>query len=229
MCYKDETQNKAAERLNKLILDCKMPKFISDFFKSKPKLKSKEAHIRYFRNFKSFFEYLIAEEIISRTNLSEINREDVVAIKKSNIDQYLIYCRDTLGNSNGTVSFKLNSLRSLFSYFLDDEIVTKNVTSSVSVDKQERKELKFTTIDDVKELIAKMENEIVCEFLRLRNVAIASPANKYNPISSILVLFRIHLFSDPCLISSPTCFQCCMLNQYSRLIYFNNLRKVPHC
>ena len=168
MCFKDEEQRKAYDKLQKQLEG--VPKFIKDFFKSKTQLRSKMSHIQYWSNYKQFFNYLINNEIIEKSSISEIVKEDIEQLKKTHISQYLNYCRDQ-GNSDVTVNFKLNSLSSLFSYFIDDEIIIKDITRGVAVDKPKKKPLKYATQDDVKELIHNLDT-MKNEYDRIRNIAI---------------------------------------------------------
>ena len=186
MFYRDEVQcdsgNKLREQLNGISYDDLgnevidetkiVPKFIRQFFATKPKLRSKESHVAYWNVFNQFFNYLIENKIIDKNSLSDITEEDIQLLKITNINQYLIYCRDDKGNGEGTVNTKLNTLRSLFSYFVDDEIITRNITKNVSIDKPKQKPIKYATLEDRSLLISNLQHNMTNEYDRIRNIAI---------------------------------------------------------
>ena len=175
MCHKEEIANKYREKLYGI--DGKggelkdVPEFIKMFFKSKPKLKSIQSHYQYWNMFKNFFEYVLTNRIIPKDSIKNITEDDIGLIKKSNIDQYLIYCRDDLNNSDGTILKKYNALCSLFSYFVDDEIIERNIMSKVCIDKPKYKPIRFASMEDKDNLIKQLK-EMKNEFDRVRNIAV---------------------------------------------------------
>jgi site-specific recombinase XerD len=169
MCYKDEVQKSVAEKLELELKE--VPLFIKNFFISKPKLKSKQSQFQYWNTFKNFLGYMISNNVISKDSILQIIESDINQIKKTNVDQYLIYCRDTLNNSDTTIKTKYNALCSLFSYFYDDEIISRNIMNKVAIDEPKHKPIKYATIEDKKELIHNLNN-IKNEYDRIRDISI---------------------------------------------------------
>ena len=169
MCYKDEVQRQAAKKLNKQLDG--VPKFISDFFISKPKVKSKLTQLQYWNVFKCFFNYLIDNGVINKITIQDLKIVDMQKIKTNDINRFLIYCRDDLGNSADTIKTKYNSLCSLFSYFMGDDIVTKNIMDKVEVEEPKQQSIKYATLKDRDDLIHNLGN-MKNEFNRIRNIAI---------------------------------------------------------
>lgn len=170
MCYKDEVQNKAAEKLNKELVNA--PKFVRDFFISKPKVKSKLTHLSYWSIYKHFFNYILENKVIDKISMLDLEPVDIQNIKTNDINRYLIYCRDIMGNSADTIKTKYNSLCSLFSYFIDEDVIIKNIMNRVEIEEPKQKEIKYATLQDRDEIVSNLEKNMKNEYDRIRNIAI---------------------------------------------------------
>lgn len=171
MCYKDEVNEKFQDKLNERLEELNVPKFISNFFDSKINIGSAQTKYKYWNIYEGFFNYLLNDSVIEKNNISEITEDDIKLIKATSIERYLVNCKKQLNNSSVTINNKLNYLKSLFSYFLKDDIIEKDIMQKIPKIKTQYKEIEFATLEDKKMLlnnISKMKNE----YDRIRNIAI---------------------------------------------------------
>lgn len=65
----------------------------------------------------------------------------------------------------------MNYLKSLFGYFVDAEIISRDITKNITVNPPKQKKIKYATIEDRNNLVKNLMN-MKNEYDRIRNIAI---------------------------------------------------------
>lgn len=112
MCYKDELQKRNADKLEKKFEEDNVPDFIKKYFVN---IKSKSGCINYLVALKDFILWAIANNIIHKKEISDIEPEDFNDIVVEDITLYLEY-KESLGMSPTTLETRKNILRSFWNY-----------------------------------------------------------------------------------------------------------------
>lgn len=171
MCYKDESQNKAALKLEEKIKD--MPEFIQNYFVFLPSNKTKLSNWSYIRQ---LLEWLINQGIIKH-DLNSITPEDLDNVTDVNVVKYLDGLKSGLygtKNSYTTIETKKNVFGGFWSYLYEKEYVKKNIITKQVSKKYKIKEERDVTIPtdkEVEDFLCNLEN-IKSEIIATRNIAI---------------------------------------------------------
>lgn len=86
MIYKQEIQNKNAEKLKRKLESEQVPDFIKDFFFN---IRSSLGALNYWVAIKDLLKYLLENRIIDKSCISEITPADFVGVKSVHINNYL--------------------------------------------------------------------------------------------------------------------------------------------
>jgi len=141
---------------------CKnLPDFCYDFFVGIESTTSPLTRMNYAMDLDIFFEYYA--DIIDK-NKKDINLEDMAKIKSSNIERFLSYI--SFYEVNGKVykndekgkKRKLSSLRSLFKYLFNHDMIPSNVASKIATPKQHLKSIVRLEQDEVERLLETVED-----------------------------------------------------------------------
>lgn len=174
MCYKDEVQKKNAEKLQRKFEDDNVPGFIRDFFSQ---ISSRAARINYWITIKDMMLWLLENESISKSNISEILPEDFASVRKPKMISYLGYLKNDKGIKLTTLQTKKNQLGSFWEYLKDEEYVRKNVIHMIKSEEfkptktNRRKLIKMPLHEDIIEMIEKIQKK-KDDFVRIRNLII---------------------------------------------------------
>lgn len=174
MCYKDEVQKKNAEKLQKKFEEDNVPGFIRDFFSQ---ISSRAARINYWITIKDMMLWLLENESISKSNISEILPEDFASVRKPKMISYLGYLKNDKGIKLTTLQTKKNQLGSFWEYLKDEEYVRKNVIHMIKSEEfkptktNRRKLIKMPLHEDIIEMIEKTKKK-KDDFVRIRNLII---------------------------------------------------------
>ncbi|MCW3793801.1 tyrosine recombinase XerS [Paenibacillus sp. LS1] len=132
-----------------------MPWYVDQFINYKLPDKSPTTLLEYIRDYEIFFNYLIAEGISSADKITDISLETLEKLPLESITGYKHYLsirnvskkKDSLPISKSTISRRISSLRSLFSYlsqFAEDEnlypLLKRNVMAKIPVQKMKKPE-----------------------------------------------------------------------------------------
>lgn len=170
MTYKEGMLNRVNDNVNEAMKD--MPPFIKRFFASKPRMNSELSYATYWVAMRDFLTYLIEQKIIKANQLSEVSEDDIRMIKITNINQYINYLKKEKGMKPTSIKTRVAQLKSWFSYFEDDEIITTNIARRVEYNAKAPKEFKYSTLEDVDNIIKAIEDSNINEYDKLRNIAI---------------------------------------------------------
>jgi site-specific recombinase XerD len=168
MCYKEEEQKKAKDKLEEKIKY--MPKYIKEYFVF---LSSNTSKLAYWSTIRLFLEWLIDNKIINNT-IENISQEDLSEVTDVDVINYL---DSLLENkvSPDTVKTKKNNLSGFWSYLVDKgyvqkNIITKSVSMKYKVEDSDR-EIKVPTEEQLQMVINNLE-AMKSEITALRNIAI---------------------------------------------------------
>lgn len=171
MCYKDESQNKAALKLEKKLQD--IPEFIKNYFVFLPSNKTKLTNWSYIRQ---MLEWLISQGIV-KNNLNNLVPDDLNNVTDVHIVKYLDGLKSGLygkKNSYTTIETKKNVFSGFWSYLFEKEFVNKNIITKQVSNKykvKEDREVTIPTEDEVEQFVGNLES-IRSEIIAIRNIAI---------------------------------------------------------
>jgi site-specific recombinase XerD len=172
MCYKDEEQIKAGNKLDDKIKD--VPEFIRDYFVF---LNSNKSKLLYWGTIRMFLEWLISNKVINNT-LESISKHDLMNVTDVHLVKYLDgLLIGQFGNkiSPDTVDRKKNNISGFWSYLVEKDYVQKNiVTKSVSKKykiEEGNHEIEVPTEEQLQMFLSNLE-AIKSEIIALRNIAI---------------------------------------------------------
>lgn len=170
MCYKDEVQRKNAEKLQRKFDDDSIPKFIRDYFYN---LNSEAGKLNYYCVITQFLKWMIENKRLNRKSISEIVKEDMENISKTDV---IIYLESLLSNGimPNTINTKKNILSGFWSHLLDEEIVGKNIVQSIPKTKfkiKKKNNAKVPLPEDMMELIENIGKK-KDDFIRERNLIV---------------------------------------------------------
>lgn len=170
MCYKDEVQRKNAEKLQRKFDDDSIPIFIRDYFYN---LNSEAGKLNYYCVITQFLKWMIESKRLNRKSISEIVKEDMENISKTDV---IIYLESLLSNGimPNTINTKKNILSGFWSHLLDEEIVGKNIVQSIPKTKfkiKKKNNAKVPLPEDMMELIENIGKK-KDDFIRERNLIV---------------------------------------------------------
>lgn len=170
MCYKDEVQRKNAEKLQRKFEDDSIPIFIRDYFYN---LNSEAGKLNYYCVITQFLKWMIESKRLNRKSISEIVKEDMENISKTDV---IIYLESLLSNGimPNTINTKKNILSGFWSHLLDEEIVGKNIVQSIPKTKfkiKKKNNAKVPLPEDMMELIENIGKK-KDDFIRERNLIV---------------------------------------------------------
>lgn len=121
-----------------------------------------------FKSLREFFQWLspviytgkqpISEAALRSVSILELPLEDVLSVQKGDIESYLYFLSDTLGNEAATRNRKLVAIRGFYNYLLDQQehlgiTLNGNPASRISRPKQAKKLPVYLPAEDQKALL----------------------------------------------------------------------------
>lgn len=170
MCYKDETQKRNAEKLQRKFEEDNIPDFIRDYFYN---LNSEAGKLNYYSIIVSMLNWMIEHKRINCKSISEITESIINSLSKTDIIVYL-ETLITSGISPSTINTKKNVLSSFWSHLVDEGICDKNIVHSIPKSKfkiKKKNNAKVPLPEDMIEMIEKI-NKKKDDFVRERNLVI---------------------------------------------------------
>lgn len=170
MCYKDEVQQKNAEKLQRKFDKDNIPGFIRDYFYN---LNSEGGKLSYYSIITSMFRWMIENNRVKKDSLSKITELDLNLLSKTDIIVYL----ETLisdGTLPSTINTKKNVLSSFWSHLVDEGICDKNIIRSIPKSKfkiKKKNNAKVPLPEDVMEMIENIKKK-KDDFVRERNLVV---------------------------------------------------------
>ncbi len=170
MCYKDEVQKKNAEKLQRKFEEDNIPVFIRDYFYN---LNSEAGKLNYYSIITSMLKWMIEENRIKISCISEVTAQDINSLSKTDI---IVYLENLIANgtSPSTINTKKNVLSSFWSHLVDEEICDKNIIHSIPKSKfkiKKKNNAKVPLPEDMMEMIEKIKQK-KDDFVRERNLII---------------------------------------------------------
>lgn len=162
---KNEIEQKTKEKV--LLKTTNLPQFTHDFFINNDS-KSYTTKHNYYIVFVHFLNYI--KEVKNIENISSITSFDIESLTQNDIKNYI----DILSRSysENTIKTKINSIKGIFKFLYYNGKINKNIMSQIVIEK--RAEKQFIIKDDrICSLYVSLHN-IHNEFLRMRNLSIAS-------------------------------------------------------
>jgi site-specific recombinase XerD len=172
MCYRDEQQLNAGDKLDQKIKN--MPQFIQDYFEF---LSSNNSKLSYWSTIRLFLEWLIDSNVIKNT-LENITKDDLNQVTDVHLIKYfngLMIGKYGDKISYNTVSRKKNNISGFWAYLVDKDYVRKNIVSK-EVSKKYKKDdsnnaIEVPTDEQINTLLGNICN-IKSEIIAIRNIAI---------------------------------------------------------
>lgn len=123
-------------------LQAQMPEYIKQYIRSIKTRTSPRTRYEYLKDIQQFLTYLSA-----KNNQSNITLSDLSDLKKTDFEEYLEYIEhykiDQRNITNGRTSLKrkLSSLRNLFAYLFENELIRSDEIRKIQMPKLHRKEI----------------------------------------------------------------------------------------
>lgn len=139
-----------------------LPEYCYDFFVGVENNTSSLTRYNYAMDFAVFFDYL--GQYVFKKSASEITTADLDTLKARHIEQFLsyiaIYEKDgkTYRNGEKGKARKLASIRSLFKYLFNHDMLSANIASKIETPKLHNKEIIRLEQNEVSSLIENIEN-----------------------------------------------------------------------
>lgn len=139
-----------------------LPDYCYDFFIGVENNTSSLTRYNYAMDYEVFFDYL-GKHVFHKPPF-EVSLEDLNTLKARNIEQFLsylaLYDKDgkTYRNSEKGKARKLASLRSLFKYLYNHDLLHENITSKIETPKLHNKEIIRLEQSEVNSLMKEIEN-----------------------------------------------------------------------
>ncbi len=165
-----------------------LPEFCYDFFVGVENNTSSLTRYNYAMDFAVFFDYL--SEFVFKKPPEKITTQDLDTLKSRHIEQFLsyiaIYEKDgkTYRNSEKGKARKLASLRSLFKYLFNHDLLSSNIASKIETPKLHNKEIIRLEQNEVSALMNAVENPT--EFTQKQ---ISYNKNTFERDNAIITLF----------------------------------------
>lgn len=174
MSYKQETQNKNAEKLRRKFEEDNVPAFIRNYFYNK---ESQLGAINYWIAVKDLIKYLLEQKIINKQSISDITPEDFTAVKPVHINIYLNNKEKLSLLSPTTLKTRKNIFKSFWEYLVDEEEcpVKRNVVKKVAykgISSSSNLLVRKLSTDEQLKQMEKKINKKKDAFIRIRNLAV---------------------------------------------------------
>lgn len=172
MCYKQETQNKNAEKIKRKLDEDKVPEFIRRYF---IRIDSQLGAINYWVAIKDLLLWLIDQSVIKKDCLANLTPDDFCDVEAEDIKLYL-KAKEKVDISKTTLYTRKNIFASFWSYLVDTNKcpVKKNIIHSVKYKVRASKNNLIRKLPS-EERLAQIEKNIMKKndkFVRLRNLCI---------------------------------------------------------
>lgn len=144
---KPDIQKKLEEKLRERLL--RLPEFVVDYiFQLEFQKKELRTRIEYAKDLELFFDFLIHAGLVDANERTQIKPSDLKDLKPMDIGNYLSYLTSykktfftatgkqiekEFTNSEAGKSRKIASLHEFYSYLVEQELVTKNITKRIDV------------------------------------------------------------------------------------------------
>ena len=170
MCYKDETQKKNAEKLQRKFEEDNVPAFIRDYFYN---LNSEAGKLNYYSVIISMLKWMIDSKRIKKESVSETTEQDINLLSKTDM---IVYLETLISNGTlpSTINTKKNILSSFWAHLVDEGICDKNIVHSIPKSKFKIKKKNNTKVplpEDMMEMMEKIKQK-KDDFVRERNLVI---------------------------------------------------------
>lgn len=170
MCYKDEVQYKNSEKLQRKFKQDNIPGFIRDYFFN---LNSEAGKLNYYSIIISTLKWMVENNRIKKTCLSEITDQDINSLSKTDI---IVYFEMLISNGTlpSTINTKKNILSSFWSHLVDEGICDKNIIHSIPKSKfkiKKKNNAKVPLPEDMMEMIENIKKK-KDDFVRERNLVV---------------------------------------------------------
>lgn len=123
--YRTETEQKDKELITEILNE--LPNYVEDYMLSLTESTTPKTRLEYVRDIKSFFSYIAPSlQICDYTSITLKMLED---LRKKDFERYMVYLETyekngiTYTNSRATISRKISSLRSFFSYLYSEDLI----------------------------------------------------------------------------------------------------------
>lgn len=170
MCYKDDTQKKNAEKLQRKFEQDNIPTFIRDYFYN---LNSEAGKLNYYSVIVSMLNWIIDSKRVEKESVSEITEQDINLLSKTDM---IVYLETLISNGTlpSTINTKKNILSSFWTHLVDEGICDKNIIHSIPRSKfkiKKKNNAKVPLPEDMIEMIEKIKQK-KDDFVRERNLVI---------------------------------------------------------
>ncbi|PLS19383.1 hypothetical protein CVD28_02915 [Bacillus sp. M6-12] len=144
---KADIQKKLEEKLRERLI--RLPEFVADYiFHLEFQKKEIRTRIEYAKDIELFFDFLLSDGLVKKESLQEVEPSDLKSLKPRDIGNFLGYLTcykkayvTTTGktkiqeftNSDAGKSRKIASLHEFYSYLLDNELISKDITKNIDV------------------------------------------------------------------------------------------------
>jgi integrase/recombinase XerC len=180
MSYYKEREKKNTLKINEMLDN--LPDFIRRYIYSIQNSTTTLSQIGYLTDISAFFGYIFDKPA------KTVTTDDLGTLKRDDFYGYLNYIRayekDGVCITNGDASLKrkLSSLRGLWAYLYNEDLISENVLSKVNVPKLRKKETVRLDADEKAELLGRIENgnlgterkEIYHKKLKQRDLAVTA-------------------------------------------------------
>ncbi|MBP5593178.1 MAG: tyrosine-type recombinase/integrase [Clostridia bacterium] len=143
------------EKINSLLVN--LPEFVSLFIIGISNKTSTLTRLNYLNDIKIFFDYLSKTTLLK--NVKDISASDLENLKAYNIEMYLDYLTSynldgkTLSCSERAKERKLSSIRSLYKYLFQKDMISKNVSLKVDMPKIHDKPIIRLSNNEIPEIL----------------------------------------------------------------------------
>lgn len=159
-----EQQNRKNILALREVLDT-LPKFCSQFFRGIQEYTSSRTRIAYAYDLRVFFEYMHeTNPVFKKMKITDFDLSMLDLITRLDIEEYLEYIsyyvkdgKEYMNDERGKMR-KLASLRSMYHYFFNNELIEKNPAALVPMPKIHEKEIIRLDADEVAMLLDEVES-----------------------------------------------------------------------
>lgn len=165
-----------------------LPEFCGQFFVGISNVTSPLTRLNYARDYLVFFKYLTTNvRLFKNTTVYDFSIDDLNKVKQEHIEIFLDHItlytnedNETRTNSEDGKTRKLASLRHLFSYLYNKNLLSENVSAKVSMPKKHNKEIIRLEKDEMQNFLETVEDGVGLsprekkyhEITKLRDIAI---------------------------------------------------------
>lgn len=184
--YFSERDKSNISKLRKLINE--LPEFCGQFFVGVSNVTSPLTRLNYARDYLVFFKFLTTNvRVFKNIEVIDFSIDDLNKVKQEHIELFLDYItlytndeNEVRTNSEDGKTRKLASLRHLFSYLYNKNLLSENVSQKVAMPKKHNKEIIRLEKDEMQNFLETVEDGVGLsprekkyhEITRLRDIAI---------------------------------------------------------